>query len=89
MNPFEFSPDLNVGRPFRRCVVLDSLQETREPNVQVCDILHTSCEVSTVEFGWPGTQGVGKLVELAIKTVVPRFLQFPPVHRRLCRKLPE
>ena len=40
---------LLVVRTFRRCVVLDSLRDTREPSVQVCDILHTSCAVSAVE----------------------------------------
>ena len=49
MNPFEFSPGLTARRTFRRCVVLDSLRDTREPSVQVCDILHTSCAISAVE----------------------------------------
>ena len=50
MNPFEFSSGLTARRScLRRCVVLDSLRDTREPSVQVCDILHTSCAVSAVK----------------------------------------
>ena len=49
-NPLGFlQVSLHVDRTSHRYVVLDSLRDTREPFVPICDILHTSCAVSAVE----------------------------------------
>ena len=43
---------MHAVRTVHRCFVLDSVRDTREPNVRVCDILHTLHAVSAVEFSF-------------------------------------